>query len=437
LASYCPVFYSNTDPVAVFEVTAEEWLMFRKVLLALVCVAIGLYAGYQLPRGAGLVASLTNLAAGGNSEDYSGLASHQALLDFQATFDSGRQTVLADARTEQEAIEGMRWLLRVAAMSTHIIADANPAAPRFQRMDTWVRKVGGDNPDAEYYLATIDGRNDYRITGNLGTVKHLSFTVNAGQGMERRRQVGYFNEKDLSTDSRGNFTLLLHKDKPGEAADWVQIPEDASAILVRVYIADRDAEELPALAIEVEGGNPPYEPPSDEAMAAAITGTSFGFFVLTSLHRMVLPELMDNTNSFVRATPDRLGKDISASDNLYMLGSFQLAQDQALVIRVQPPETRYWNLTLETRWHEIYDYLSRPTSHTLSGVTYSPDGSVEFVVAHRDPGHPNWLDTSGHAFGFLTLRWLDVEHADVPMPELQVVKVSALAQASQLLAQSH
>ncbi|MCP4841040.1 MAG: hypothetical protein GY887_04840, partial [Halieaceae bacterium] len=201
--------------------------MLRSSLIALVCIAIGLYAGYQLPRGAGLITALSNLAAGENENDYSALASHQALLDFQSTVDGAREMVLTDARSKQEAIEGMRWLLRVAAMSTHILADANPNAPRFQRMDTWVRKAGGDNPDAEYYLAAIDGSNDYRITGNLGTVQHLSFTINAGKGMERRRQVGYFNEKDLTTDEDGNFTLLLHKSKPNaddEVSDWLQIP---------------------------------------------------------------------------------------------------------------------------------------------------------------------------------------------------------------------
>ncbi|MCX2977105.1 DUF1214 domain-containing protein [Candidatus Marimicrobium litorale] len=407
--------------------------MLRSSLIALACIAIGLYAGYQLPRGAGLITALSNLAAGENEHDYTALASHQALLDFQSSVDGAREMVLTDARSKQEAIEGMRWLLRVAAMSTHIIADANPNAPRFQRMDTWVRKAGGDNPDAEYYLAAIDGSNDYRITGNLGTVQHLSFTINAGQGMERRRQVGYVNEKDLTTDEDGNFTLLLHKSKPNadnKASDWLQIPKDTSAILVRAYIADRDTERLPQLDIEVEGGNPPYQPPSDKTIADAITGTSFAFFVLTNLHRTVLPELMETTNTFIRATPERLGKDIAASDNLYMLGSFQLEPDEALMIRVQPPATRYWNLTLETRWHEIYDYLSRPTSRTLADVTPSPDGSVEFLVSHQDTGHPNWLDTSGHAFGFLTLRWLDVDHADVPMPELELVKLSSLAQVT-------
>jgi hypothetical protein len=397
--------------------------VLKKIVLALVLLGTGLYLGYQMPRGAGLLSTLTDLGGGGGTGNYSGLASHQALLDFETTFSNTREMVLRDARTEQEAIEGMRWLLRVVAMSSHIIGDANPAQPRFQRMDTWVRKAGGDNPDAEYFLAAIDGRYDYRITGNVGSVRYLGFTFNAGQGMSKRRQVGYLSDRTLTLDEDGNFTILLAKEQPAEAGDWVKIPQDASAVLVREYIADRSREVLPTLAIEVLGGNPPYRPPTDQQIADAIVGTTFGFFALTRLHRTVLPELMESTNRFVRATSEVLGGDISGNDNLYMLGSFQLEKDEALRITVTPPQSRYWNLTAETRWHEIYDYLSRPTSRTLEDVEYSADGTVEFLVAHRDTGHPNWIDTSGHAFGFLTFRWLDSKHEDVPMPAVEVVKL--------------
>ncbi|NND66181.1 MAG: hypothetical protein HKN19_01220, partial [Halioglobus sp.] len=333
--------------------------MPRTILVALCCLAAGLYAGYQMPRGAALITKLGGLGSE-QAEDYSGLASHQALLDFEATFSAAREMVLADARTAQEAIEGMRFLLRVAAMSTHIIADASPAQPRFQRMDTWVRKAGGDNPDAEYHLAAIDGRYDYRISGNVGSVTYLGFTFNAGQGMSKRHSIGYLSDQTLTLDEHGNFTILLTRERPTEQGDWIQSPADTSAILVRQYIADRSAEELATLNIEVLGGNPPYRPPSDEEMAATITGTTFAFYALTHLHRNVLPELMANTNSFVRATSENLGGDISGEDNLYMLGSYQLAKDEALLITVRPPPTRYWNLVAETRWHEIYNYLEQP-----------------------------------------------------------------------------
>ncbi len=44
-----------------------------------------------------------------------------------------------------------------------------------------------------------------------------------------------------------------------------------------------------------------------------------------------------------------------------------------------------------------YDYARV----TLNGgqVVYEPDGSWTIVVAHRDPGHPNWVSTAGHPRG--------------------------------------
>ena len=58
----------------------------------------------------------------------------------------------------------------------------------------------------------------------------------------------------------------------------------------------------------------------------------------------------------------------------------------------------------------------------MSGPTEaSPDGVVRLVVAHRDPGVPNWLDTTGHAEGFLTPRWA---YSDTP-PDDQWPSISA------------
>ncbi len=34
------------------------------------------------------------------------------------------------------------------------------------------------------------------------------------------------------------------------------------------------------------------------------------------------------------------------------------------------------------------------------------DGSFQLVVAHEDPGHPNWINTAGHHHGTVALRWV-------------------------------
>ena len=399
--------------------------MLKKLLIGFLLVLIGGFLGYQTPRGPALYSTLINFGISSN-EDYSTLASHQALLDFEELLSAAREMVLNDARTEQEAVEGMRWLLRAVAMSVEVAADANPRRPHFQRMDTLVRKVGGDNPDAEYEFAAIDGQYDYKITGNIGSVRYLGFTFNAGQGTTPRRQFAYLSDQTLELDQDGNFTLILSQEPTDTSGQWIQIPDDASGILVRQYIANRKKEELATLNIDILGSPIQFSPVTDQEIADAIIGTSYAFLSLTTLHHRVLPELMEKTNVFIEATSDSLGGAISGNDNLYMIGSYQLADDEALIMLVQPPKTRYWNIALESRWHETADYLHRPTSMTLDEVNYNEDGSVEFIVAHKDPGHPNWLDTSGHNFGFITLRWLDAMDEDVPMPELQVINWSDL-----------
>ena len=403
--------------------------MLKKTFLAVVLLAVGIYVGFSLPRGAGLISTIMSLGSQG-SEDYSLSASHQAFLELQELISSTREMVLSDARTQQEANEGMRMMLRALAMSTEVVADTNPLLPHFQRMDTLARKVGGDNPDAEYEFAQIDGHLDYRITGNLGNIRYLGFTINAGKGMTPRRQAAYISDRMLDADENGNFTILLAQEKPDEPGNWVQIPADASGILVREYIADRQAETLPTLKIEVIGDVPPFTPPSDQQIANSIIGTTYAFFRLTTLHRSVLPRLLDEQNDFIRATAEELGGAISGADNLYMIGSYQIADDEALIVEVQPPESRYWNLTLENRWHEVGDYLHRPTSRTLEDVEYGEDGSVQFVISHKDPGHPNWLDTSGHGFGFMTFRWVDGNIDDIAMPTTRLVKTAEIEAGS-------
>lgn len=403
--------------------------MIKNIVALVLVLLVGVVVGLQLPRGAALIATISSLG-GGENNNYAALKSNQAFEDFKALLDSTHQMVLNEAQTEQEAIEGMRWLLRVVSMSTEVAADANPQLPHFQRMDTEVRKVGGDNPDAEYHNVQINGQYDYIIRGTHRSDDYLSFTITGGLGMTERRGVGYINDQQLNRDAEGNFTLLLSKDMPdinaygnnGVPANWIQIPNDASGILVRQYMADRSLSEQATLAIEILGEQPAYAPPSDQTIADSLIGTSYAFLKLTTLHKYVLPELLTETNQFVQTSSESLGSAISGEDNLYMIGSYQLADDEALVITAQPPETRYWNLTLESRWHETHDYLHRPTSLTLSEVEYGADGSVEFVVAHQDPGHPNWLDTSGYQFGFMTFRWLDSKGAAVSLPQAKVVK---------------
>ena len=50
------------------------------------------------------------------------------------------------------------------------------------------------------------------------------------------------------------------------------------------------------------------------------------------------------------------------------------------------------------------DYLYRPTSITRARAAVDSDDVIRLVIAHRDPGVENWLDTQGFGSGNLTYR---------------------------------
>ena len=361
---------------------------------------------------------------------YESLESVAALRQLHATLGEQLDVVLADARTPEEAAQGMVLLLRVLAMSTDVVADGNPRAPHFARSDTPGRKVGGDNPDAEYDVVKLDGHHRYRIRGNAGSVSHFSMTFNAGtEG--RRSTFAYRNESALGIDENGDFTLILAATEPTEAGTWVETPAEPYSILVRQFIGSREAETLATYGIEVldDAEQLALEPHTDAEIAAGIRATSSAFQLMTSLHRFVYPELFDTPHVFVRSNSDELGADISGTDNLYMFATYDLADDEALVIDVQPLEVSYWNICVLTRFHEAIDHLSRPTSRTMAEVTPEADGTIRLVLTHGQAVHPNWLDTAGHRHGVLLFRWVGPRDAITELPTARVVPAAGVDEA--------
>ena len=400
----------------------------KKVVAACVAISVALiafFAGWLAAKGPAVAVELMTKDIGLKAQ-WQQLDSVKSFDQIYTSIGSIRDMIVSEAETEQEVVQGMRFILRDLAMVSAIIADGNITRPRFVRMDSDDRKIAGDNPSGEYGLAAINGRYDYRITGNKGTVTYFSLNVNAGKGMSDRRLVAFLNDQSINFDSEGNFTLLLSKTEPSEPGQWVKIPEDATSIMLRQYMVDRDSERLASFDIEVLGDDPGVNMPNDSEMAGRLVATNYAFVFLATMHKTVVSRALDNPNTFVETDSNELGGVISGPDNLYMIGHWIVADDEALIIDIMPLETRYWNLALETIWHESVDYLHRPTSLTKSEVIYQSDGSVRFVVAKQNPGVDNWLDPMGVNRGFMTFRWLDSHDQTVAKPKVKLIKISEL-----------
>jgi hypothetical protein len=326
---------------------------------------------------------------------------------FQQMLADVTTVVTEDAESGRELLEGLRVIARVSSLCSQLSVEADIDRPSFFDMCTENRMIGGPNPDGNYYLAMIRGDRRYRITGTRGTSAYLGFQILAGTGLTPRRMANYVSDVDLALSS-DNFALVLSADEPSDlaGAQWVHIPDDASSVVVREYIGDRAAEELATMRIEALDPDP-LTPLTDDQLAGQFTAMAWTLMKLVTLHRTIKPELLDSPNTLLTAEAADLGAADTTPDNLYMMGTFRLDPGQALVLDIEPPTTRYWNVTLESIWHECLEPSRRHSSVTNRGVQPDADGRVRIAISAEDFGFGHWLDTGGRHRGFVVLRWLD------------------------------
>jgi hypothetical protein len=326
---------------------------------------------------------------------------------FQQMLADVTKVVTEDAESERELIEGLRVIARVSSLCSQLSVEADPDRPSFFDMCSPTRMIGGPNPDGNYYLAMIRGDRRYRITGSRGTSAYLGFQILAGTGLTPRRMANYVSDVDLAVCD-DEFALVLSAEEPADlaGAQWVKIPGDASSVVVREYIGDRACEELATMWIgALDPG--PVTPLTDDELADQFTAMAWSLMKLTTLHRTIKPELLESPNTLLTAEAADLGAADTTPDNLYMMGTFRLDAGQALVLDIEPPDTRYWNVTLENIWHECLEPRRRHSSVTNRGVRPDDDGRVRIAISAENLGFGHWLDTGGRHRGFVVLRWLD------------------------------
>jgi hypothetical protein len=326
---------------------------------------------------------------------------------FQEMLGNVTNIVTADAESERELLEGLRLIARVSSLCSQMAVEADLDRPSFFDMCSPNRMIGGPNPDGNYYLAMIRGDRRYRITGTRGTSAYLGLQILAGTGLTPRRMSNYVSDVDLAL-SDGEFALVLSSEEPADlaGAQWVQIPEDASSVVVREYIGARESEELATLRVETLDPGP-LTALTDSELADQFTAMAWSLMKLATLHRTIKPELLEKPNTLLTAQAADLGAADTTPDNLYMMGTFRLDPGQALLLDIEPPDTRYWNVTLESIWHECLEPRRRHSSVTNRGVRPDADGRVRIAISERDFGFGHWLDTGGRHRGFVVLRWLD------------------------------
>lgn len=94
------------------------------------------------------------------------------------------------------------------------------------------------------------------------------------------------------------------------------------------------------------------------------------------------------------------------STNIYAGGVFELEPDEALIVTARVnAQPDYMGFSMSNLWGESLDFANHQSSLNGLQAEQDADGAWRYVVAHADPGVPNWLDTTGHREGYLSPRW--------------------------------
>jgi hypothetical protein len=341
------------------------------------------------------------------------------------------QTILAEGSPESELdrAEGFRYLTRLTRAALEAFVEyADPLAPVLHRPVHETAKIGADNPDNYYQHATISGAYEYRIRGKRGTIHYLDFGTQS-EGVASTgdsEQGGHLDAADLDIAPDGSFEILLScKEKPG---NWLRMTPETNALIVRQTFLDRESETPADLVLERIGGDGRPTQITAESLDAGLSRASGLVVGCASLFSGWAQGFRAHTNELPKFD-DSISMGAGGDPNIcYYHSYWELGPEDALVIEVTPPECESWNFQLDNHWMESLDYRYYRIHVNKHTAQYQPDGSVRIVVAHDDPGVPNWVDTVGHAQGTMCFRWI---RADAhPQPRTRVVKRSELAGAA-------
>jgi hypothetical protein len=222
----------------------------------------------------------------------------------------------------------------------------------------------------------------------------------------------------------GAFEVIISpREHPG---NWLRSEPGTRSIAIRQTFLDKGNEEHAALHIERVGaaGDPP-DPLTPEHLYHSL--------VYAGLYVKGVAEIGATWATRQAQWPNRFTDDAERPETdrfkdpqiTWHQAYFDLADDEALVIEVRPPVCEYWMFALHNHWMETLDYVHHRITLNSHRATLEPDGSVRVVVAHRDPGVPNWLDTAGHRRGTVGVRWVGPAVDDV-LPSTRVVPFVSL-----------
>ncbi len=319
-------------------------------------------------------------------------------------------------RTLHPAVEELAFAAALDAV------DDDPQRPKvvwaFTAPRTWLghtvpgSRWGIDNPDNVYRLIPVDGTSKYEIAVHShapGPIQYSFLVYDSWVGEDGRQShldtpVGGLRDRDIKVGADGNFVITVDSSPAAGRDNHIQTNERARVLLVRNTFTDWERQEPFEVSVK-RLGPPAAKPPTDREVARhaaallhAATETLVGW---------------EKTGFAAPKTVNTLGKPIARGGGWGYAanGTFRIADDEALVVTLDPLHARYVGFDLTNPWLVSLEHVHGTGSLNNDQVQPNADGTITYVIAARDPGVYNWVSTAGQHAGNVLVRWQAVPEA--------------------------
>jgi len=372
------------------------------------------------------------------------------------------------ARLDQAATE----YATQAALEVQLLDSANPtviqqvAPPHDWYQQSFAgSRIWYDNPDTIYRFIGVNSASSYVITGrfdpNAALPADTNFSVLTGLGGTTASNL---NGRDLVLNPDGTFTITANSAPaaPGET-NHLQLAPGTTLITTRNTLSDWTSQQPMSLAVQRVTGPPPSldsqiggyafpgigplvagSPPLT-ALVSLIPPLPGGLLVQqieTAAIMLLLGVSGENKYMGVATTDPATGQlrqpnTLSSPDRnaeflatqLQSAGYFQLNDNQALVVTINPGSARYFNVPITDDWTITGNYWDEPASLNNAQAVANPDGTYTLVISPTDAGVANWISTGGLNQGTISIRFQDFDatNPNTPTVSARVVPLAEIA----------
>ena len=320
----------------------------------------------------------------------------------------------------------------------------DPARPRLQWVwapaHAWfgaevpVSKVLMPNVDNVFRIVPVTSDAHYRIAASPAGKVPTQFSIQLLPALPAEAQWSKVIQELVDTDIQkapdGSFTLTVGPEHQPADPNHIATTPAAHFILIRDTIQDWRSETPYRLIVTRLDGPPPAAPAGEAALARQAA----------ALAQQIAPRIQQakgggfaNAPGFFQGPANQLTAPKIREGGRWGLsasGHFHIADDEALVIKLDPIGARYMAVQLANAWLGSLDYIHHTAALNLAQARPNADGTVTLILAARDPGTANWLDTTGLHDGSIFVRWQKLPPTRAAAAQgvrsVQVVKLAGL-----------